>query len=104
MLFRSLKDTGDKLDAADRQAIEGAIEALKKASEASDAEAIQRALDQLTAAQHKAAEALYRQQAQASSGSGGASAGPEPSAGDQPTSGGAKSDVIDAEVVDEGKQ
>src|SRR5262245_54907490 len=74
---RLLKDTGDKLDAANRQAIERAIEALKKANETGDAAAIQRALDDLTAAQHKAAEALYRQQAQASgSGSGGPSAEP----------------------------
>src|SRR5205814_1778598 len=37
---RLIKDTGDKLSAADRQAIETAIEALKKANEGGDAAAI----------------------------------------------------------------
>ena len=58
-----IKDTGDKLAAADKAAIESAMEAVKKASEGSDAAELQRTLDQLTAAQHKAAESLYRQQA-----------------------------------------
>src|ERR1700681_2325432 len=58
---RMIKDAGDKLSAPDRQAIETASEAVKKATEANDPAAIQRALDQLTAAQHKAAESLYRQ-------------------------------------------
>ncbi len=58
---RLIKDTGDKLTAADRQAIESAMEAVKKASEGADAAAIQKALDDLTAAQHKAAESLYKQ-------------------------------------------
>jgi molecular chaperone DnaK len=100
---RMIKDTGDKLGASDRQAIESAIEELKKVVEGTDAAAIQRALDQLTAAQHKAAEALYRQQAQASGPSSGPSAGAGQAAGGGASSGG-KSDVIDAEVVDEGKQ
>src|SRR5712691_8080881 len=59
---RMIKDTGDKLAAADRQAVETAIEGLKKAIEGQDAASIQRALDTLTSAQHKAAEALYKQQ------------------------------------------
>src|SRR5438876_7847266 len=60
---RMLKDAGDKLSAADKQAIESAMEVVKKAVESNDAAAIQQALDQLTAAQHKAAESLYKQQA-----------------------------------------
>jgi len=107
---RMIKDTGDKLDAADRQAIETAMEAVKTATGGTDAAALQHALDQLTAAQHKAAEALYRQQAQSAGGAAGAagsSSGPgtPPGAGAGQTAGGeAKGDVIDAEVVDEGKQ
>ena len=65
---RLLKDTGDKLTPADKQAVEEAMEAVKKASEGTDPAAIQRALDQLTTAQHKAAESLYKQ--------GGAPGGP----------------------------
>jgi molecular chaperone DnaK len=101
---RMVKDAGDKLGAGDRQAIESAIEALKKANEGQDASAIQRALDQLTAAQHKAAETLYRQ-AGPGAGSAGSPGGDAPRGDGAASTGGAKNgDVIDAEVVDEGKQ
>jgi molecular chaperone DnaK len=97
---RMLKDSGDKLSAADKQAIEAAIDAVKKAGESNDAAAIQRALDQLTSAQHKAAESLYRQ-----TQGGGAPGGEAGAPGAGPTGEASpKSDVIDAEVVDEGKQ
>jgi molecular chaperone DnaK len=102
---RMLKDTGDKLPAADKAAIESAMEAVKKATDSNDAAEIQRALDQLTAAQHKAAEALYRQQAPSGGGptpGGDGGAGQAGASGS--SSGGTKQgDVIDAEVVDEGK-
>jgi molecular chaperone DnaK len=101
---RLLKDTGDKLSAAEKQAIEEAMEAVKKANEGTDAAAIQKALDQLTTAQHKAAESLYKQGG-AAGGAGGPDAG---GAGAAPGGAGSASsepqgDVIDAEVVDEGK-
>jgi molecular chaperone DnaK len=102
---RLLKDTGDKIGDADKRAIEEAMEAVKKANEGTDAAAIQKALDQLTAAQHKAAEALYKQGGAAPGGGAGgpgdaAGAG---GAGASAESGAPKGDVIDAEVVDEGK-
>jgi molecular chaperone DnaK len=101
---RMVKDAGDKLSAADRQAIETASEAVKKATEANDPAGIQRALDQLTAAQHKAAESLYRQTPPGGAG-GGAPGGGDAAGQARPAGGSApKSDVIDAEVVDEGKQ
>jgi molecular chaperone DnaK len=102
---RLLKDTGDKLSAGEKQAIEEAMEAVKKANEGTDAAAIQKALDQLTTAQHKAAESLYKQ-----GGAAGGASGPDAAGGAGAASGGAgsassepKGDVIDAEVVDEGK-
>jgi len=100
---RMLKDMGEKIGPADRSAIEGAMEAVKKAMEGTDAGAIDKALEQLTAAQHKAAEAMYKQQAPG----GGSAGGPGGGGGDAAGAGSAsdsKSDVIDAEVVDEGKQ
>jgi molecular chaperone DnaK len=101
---RLVKDTGDKLGASDKHAIEQAIEAVKQASAGSDAAAITRALDQLTQAQHKAAESLYKQQsAGPSSGSGPGDAGGAASGGGASGSAKAGGDVIDAEVVDEGK-
>ncbi len=104
---RMLKDTADKLSAADKQAIEEAMEAVKKANEGTDSAAIQRALDQLTSVQHKAAESLYKQGAAAGAG-GGTWARRATAARLAParSTGGAnepKGDVIDAEVVDEGK-
>ena len=104
---RLIKDTGDKLTAADKQAIETAMESVKTASAGADPDAIQRALDELTSAQHKAAESLYKQgsAASASAGAGPAdgSAAPGGAAGGSAASE-PKGDVIDAEVVDEGKQ
>ncbi len=100
---RMMKDTGDKLAAADRQAIESAMEAVKKAIESNDAAAIQRGLDQLTSAQHKAAESLYRQQAAGAGATGGPTGGDGAAGPAQGAGGGQQGDVIDAEVVDEGK-
>jgi molecular chaperone DnaK len=102
---RFLKESGDKLPAGDRQAVETAMEALRKAVEGNDAAGMTRGLEQLTEAQHRAANSLYQQAA-----AGGASGGPGAEApgggqGGQPggNSGAAGGDVIDAEVVDEGK-
>jgi molecular chaperone DnaK len=110
---RMIKDMGEKIGASDRQAIESAAEALKKAIESTDKAAIERGLADLTAAQHKAAEAMYRQQAPGAStgsgpeggtGSAGSSQPGGPSAGSGQAGGpGKPADVIDAEVVDEGK-
>jgi molecular chaperone DnaK len=99
---RFLKESGDKLPAADRQAIEAAMESLKKAIEANDLPAITRGMDGLTEAQHKAAASLYQQAAGATGGPGGGGAPGEPTAGNR-EAGGRDGDVIDAEVVDEGK-
>jgi len=102
---RLLKETGDKLTAADKQAIETAMDGVKKANEGTDAVLIQKALDELTSAQHRAAEALYKQGAAANAapGAGPADAGGA-AGGAAAGSGEPKGDVIDAEVVDEGKQ
>ena len=98
-----VKDSGDKLTPADRQAIESAVESLKKANESNDTAAIERALEQLTSAQHKAAESMYKQAPPGGPQAPGGVPGPEPGAAPGAASGG-RSDVIDAEVVDEGKQ
>jgi molecular chaperone DnaK len=97
---RMLKDTGDKLPAADRAAVESAMEELKKASAGTDDDAITAAMEALNKAQHAAAESLYKQTQAAGGGAdqggGGASAG-----GGAEPSGETQGDVIDAEVVDD---
>ena len=54
---------------------------VKKANEGNDAAAIQKALDELTAAQHKAAEALYKQQAAGAAARRPAGGGPAAAGG-----------------------
>jgi len=101
---RFVKDSGDKLPAADRQAIESANEALRKAIESNDAGAITKAMEDLTQAQHKAAASLYQQASPTGQPGGGPGAGPGPGGpgGDgSARAGGDKGDVIDAEVVDD---
>ncbi len=104
---RMLKDTGDKLPEGERTAIESAMADLKKAIESNDAGEMNRAMDALTQAQHKAAESLYRHQQTAGptpggdsgTGGGAGAAGSAPGGAGQPDG-----DVIDAEVVDEEKK
>ena len=93
-----LKEAGDKLSDAEKQPIEDAITALKKASESADLETINKAIDELNTAQHKAAEVLYKQTTpEGSSESPGGEAKSEGVKGDG-------DDVIDAEVVEEEKK
>jgi molecular chaperone DnaK len=96
---KMLRDMGEKVGAADRAAIEAAINDVKSATEKNDPVATKSALERLTAAQHKLAESLYAQAGAA--GAPGGAAGPD---GGAAPGGGSKDDVIDAEVVDEGKK
>jgi molecular chaperone DnaK len=89
-----LRESGEKLDPADRMAIESATNDVKKALEAHDVKGIDRTLDALMQAQQKAAEKLYA----GAAGPGGPQAGAGPAGGNGKTD-----DVIDAEVVEEKK-
>ncbi len=70
---KNLKEYSDKIEASDRQAIEGAISRLRSVMDGTDLEAIRRASEELQTASHRLAEAMYAkatQQAQAAGGSG----------------------------------
>ena len=102
---KMLQEMGDKLPSSDKSAVEAAVESLKTAISGGDTAAMTHAMEQLTQAQHKAAEALYKNTgstgsagAPGSEGAGPAGAGP---AGSQGSSGAPGGDVIDAEVVDD---
>jgi molecular chaperone DnaK len=98
---RMLKDAGEKLPPPDRAEVEAAMADLRKAIEANDTAAMNAGMEKLTAAQHKAAETLYRAQTAAGAtpgGDAGAAAEGNGSAGRA-----ADGDVIDAEVVDDKK-
>ena len=102
---KMLKDSGDKLAASDKQPIEAAIEDLKKAIEKNDVAEMKRTMEALNSAQHRAAEAMYKN-ASAAGGPGGASdagASSGPS-GQGPAGSAGGGDVIDAEVVEEEKK
>jgi molecular chaperone DnaK len=100
---KMLQEMGDKIPASDKAAVESAVEALKSAISGGDTGAMTRAMEQLTQAQHKAAEALYKNQGAGAGGSGSQGAGPGESQGSGPSGSGAPEtgDVIDAEVVDD---
>jgi molecular chaperone DnaK len=98
-----LQEMGEKMGAADKLAVEGAVNTLKSAIAANDVAAITKGMEALTQAQHKAAEAIYKQ-----GGPGSETAGGGPGAPDGQSSSGPASaptdDVIDAEVVDDSKR
>jgi molecular chaperone DnaK len=63
---KSLHEYGEKIDSSEKQKIEDAIAALKKAMEGSDADAIKKASDELTQASHKLAGSIKAGQLAAS--------------------------------------
>jgi len=96
---RLVRDNAEKIPDGDKQAIESAIADLRKALESNDAAAMTRAMDALTAAQHKAAEAMYRQAGPPPPGDGGDASAPPPPGAEAGGDG-----VIDAEVVEEDRK
>ena len=103
---KSLKDLGDKVDAAEKQKIDDAIAALRQALNGDDVEAIKAKTKELQEASYKIAEELYKQQAAAGGNPdmGGANpgdAGADAGASAGPNKGSA--DDVDYEVVDDDK-
>ena len=97
---KSIKDLGDKLDAALKSDIEGKIASLKTLMEGEDIEAIKKATEELAQASHKLAEQLYSQaQGQQPGADAAGAAGAQPGAG---AAGGKKADddVIDADFTE----
>ena len=88
---RSLKEFGDKSSAADKSAIEEKLQNLKDATTTEDITTIENAVNELTNAAHKLAEAVYGGAAQAG-------ANPNPDAGQQ--QGGEYDQNKDDDVVD----
>jgi len=92
---KMLVDMGEKLTADDKSAVESAIETLKTAIAANNTADMNSAMEGLTQVQHKAAEALYKQQPDEA---GAEAQEPAESAN------ASQDDVIDAEVVEEEKK
>ncbi|BDC51552.1 chaperone protein DnaK [Bryobacterales bacterium F-183] len=92
---KMLKDHGDKVSADERKKVEDAIEDTKKAISGGSVEEINKAVDNLTQASHKLAEAMYKAAEPPTGDAGGAGAPPPPTGDDAK-----KDDVVDAEFVD----
>jgi len=96
---KSLRELGDKVDAATKSKVEEEIANVKKALEGDDVDAIKKATEALTQASHKLAEIMYSQatQQQQAGGAGGAGAGGAGAGGAE--AGGKKEDedVVDAD-------
>jgi len=89
---RTLKDVGDKLSAADKEAIEKAIANVKEALKGSDIEAIKKATEELLQQSYKIGQAVYSQQTASATPNGGSA-----------NAAGSSDNVVDAdyEVVSE---
>ncbi|MCE5245602.1 molecular chaperone DnaK [bacterium] len=94
---KTIADAGAKLSADVKGELEGAIAAAKEAIATDDKAKIDGAADRLLKASHKAADQLYK------AGADTATPPPPPGAGAAP-GGRPEGDVVDAEVVDDGKQ
>ena len=93
---KMLREHGDKISGQERSDVENALADAKKALEGTDAAAMNKARESLTAASHKLAEAMYKAQTPPPEG------GPVPGGNGGATGAEPKKDegVIDAEYVD----
>jgi molecular chaperone DnaK len=90
-----LKDHRDKIGEADAKQVEEALDSTRKTMQAGSVEDINKAVDNLTQASHKLAEAMYKTSSTPPTG-----APPQDGAGPGATSEKKKDDVVDAEFVD----
>ena len=93
-----LSENGDKIDEGEKKNIEAAIADVKKALEGDDTEAIEAAVENLTKASHKLAEAMYQANDPAA-----AAAGAAPDGGAEATDDDDDGEAVDADftVVDD---
>jgi molecular chaperone DnaK len=98
---KMLKDHRDKISPEDAANVESALDAARKAMSGGSVEDINKAVDNLTQASHKLAEAMYKSSAASGGAQGGGTQQP-PTDGAGPSSDGQKpkDDVVDAEFVD----
>ena len=92
---RTLKESGDKVPAGDKQAVEQAIAALKGVTASEDVGDIRSKTEALAQVSMKIGEAMYKQQ-----GAPGGETGPQADAGAGAGQGGASSGAGDEKVVD----
>jgi molecular chaperone DnaK len=92
-----LRDQGDTVDAAEREAVETPLADLKTALSGNDSEAIKSATDTMNTAIQAFSQKLYEAAAKDSEGAGTSASGQD-AEGD---AGAADDDIVDAEIVDD---
>ena len=100
---KTLKEMGDKVNAADKQRIEDAVATLKKAIEGGDTADIKSKTEALQQAAYKIAEEMYKQQGAGAGAAGAAGAGAAGGAADSGSTKGTADDVDYEVVKDEDK-
>jgi molecular chaperone DnaK len=104
---KALKEHGDKVSQDERGNIERAVGELKDALKSDDPEKINKAKDEVVKVAQKLGEAIYKDAQAAGAAAGGSSQGAEANGAQRHANGAGadkKDDVVDAEVVDEGKE
>jgi molecular chaperone DnaK len=103
---KTLAEAGDKVDAADKTAVEEAVAALKTAAEGEDADEIRAKTEALTQVSMKLGEALYKAQQEAAGAEGAAAAGADDGSGGDGAESSSDEEVVDAdfEEVDDDKR
>jgi molecular chaperone DnaK len=99
---RQLKDLGETVDASSKEEIEAGIKSVRDALTSDDAAEINAKTEALQSSFHKVSEAMY-QRAQEQSADSGAEDGTAENGASSTNGASAEEDVVDAEVVDEGK-
>jgi molecular chaperone DnaK len=95
---KNLGEHGSEVDAASKSNIEEALKAAKEVLDSGDAAKLKAALDRLTSAQHKLAEAMYAKAARPGGGDAGdGAAGGDHGAAPGGKPGGGRDDVVDAD-------
>jgi molecular chaperone DnaK len=98
-----LADNADKIPADVKSEVEADVEALKKALEGDDTDAIKTAAAKLAESSQKMGSAMYAQAADPAAGAGAAGAAGA-GAGEAGETAGGDEDVVEAEIVDEDNQ
>jgi molecular chaperone DnaK len=93
---RQLKDLEENIDESQKSEIEGLVKDLRESLTGEDASAITAKTDALQTAFHKISEAMYEKAQSEQAAQAGNGAAPEDGPSDE-------EDVVDAEVVDEGR-
>ncbi len=95
---KMLNENREKIPVGEISGIETALQEGKKALESGNADQMRQAIDQITKASHKMAEAMYRQAQTQQQATGAETGGEQAAAGERPAEG----EVVDAEFEDLG--